>query len=190
MALAKSQQFISLHMVNFLPMFEASRLAYRRSMDIRLARPSRLASLAPQDDRSASQHAATLTRVALGVVFLWFGVLKFFPGMSPAEVLAAKTIGVLTLGIVHANVSIPLLATWESVIGVGLLFGLNMRVFLWMLLLEMPGTMLPMLFFPHDTFTHFPYAPTLEGQYIIKNLVLIAGAVSLLVREDSAQTLR
>jgi hypothetical protein len=56
------------------------------------------------------------------------------------------------------------------------------RAVLAMLLLEMPGTMLPLLFFPHETFSHVPFAPTLEGQYIIKNLVLIAGACMLTER--------
>lgn len=121
-----------------------------------------------------------MLRCALGIVFLWFGVLKFFPGLSPAEELAGKTISVLTSGIVAPSVSVPLLATWESLIGIGLLaFGAK-RVFLVMLLLEMPGTMLPFVFFPHETFAQLPLVPTLEGQYIIKNLVLIAGACALL----------
>jgi uncharacterized membrane protein YphA (DoxX/SURF4 family) len=157
-------------------------------MDVRLAPPFPRLRTLPR------VKAATMMRVALGIVFLWFGVLKFFPGMSPAQDLAARTIGILTFGIVPAGVSVPLLALWESVIGAGLLFGAHTRVYVVMLLLEMPGTMLPMVFFPHETFTHFPYAPTLEGQYIIKNLVLIAGAAVLLesifIRKDSAHTLR
>lgn len=166
-------------------MLEGGRLIYSDRMDIRLVRP-----LPPLIRSIGRVDTTTLMRIALGIVFLWFGVLKFFPGMSPAQDLAARTISVLTLGVVHANVSVPLLALWESAIGVGLLFAVNTRVFLVMLLLEMPGTMLPMLFFPHETFTHAPYAPTLEGQYIIKNLVLIAGALMLLVREDAREALR
>lgn len=157
-------------------------------MDIQLAKPlPRLRSLVRVD-------AATMMRVALGIVFLWFGVLKFFPGMSPAQDLAARTIGQLTFGLVPPGVSVPLLAFWESIIGAGLLFGAHTRVYVVMLLLEMPGTMLPLAFFPRETFTHFPYAFTLEGQYIIKNLVLIAGAAwlleSILVRKDSRHSLR
>lgn len=157
-------------------------LLYRRLMDIRLAQPI------PFRRNISRVDTATLMRLALGIVFLWFGALKFFPGMSPAEALAAKTIGMLTFGIVPASVSVPLLALWESTIGVGLLFGLNARVFVVMLLVEMPGTMLPLLFFPHDTFSR-SFVPTLEGQYIIKNLVLIAGAVGLLVGKDSREAL-
>lgn len=121
-----------------------------------------------------------MLRCALGIVFLWFGALKFFPGSSPAQVLAGKTISALTAGYVAPSVSVPLLAAYESLIGLGLLLFGPRRIFLVMLLLEMPGTMLPFVFFPHETFTHAPFVPTLEGQYIIKNLVLIAGACTLL----------
>ncbi len=120
-----------------------------------------------------------LLRVSLGIVFLWFGVLKFFPGMSPAQELATRTIHVLTFGAVPPDVSILLLATWECVVGVGLIFGLFMRATLLLLLLQMVGTMTPIVFFPGDVFTRIPYAPTLEGQYIIKNVVLISAGLVL-----------
>jgi len=121
-------------------------------------------------------HGVTFTRVALGVVFLWFGVLKFFPGMSPAEGLAADTILKLTGGQVPASVSLPVLALWETVIGVGLVLGRFLRITLLLLFLQIPGTVTPLFLFPAATFLHVPYAPTLEGQYIIKNLVLVAAA--------------
>jgi uncharacterized membrane protein YphA (DoxX/SURF4 family) len=138
------------------------------------------APLDPIDRRITRWMAANgvvLTRVALGIVFLWFGALKLFPGMSPAETLAGRTIERLTGGAVGPSVSLPILAVWECLIGLGLLTGRALRVTLLLLFLQMPGTMLPLALFPEETFTHFPYAPTLEGQYIIKNLVLIAGAL-------------
>ena len=116
-------------------------------------------------------------RVALGVVFLWFGVLKFFPNLSPAEMLAARTIQVLSFGVVQPSVSLPLLAAWESIIGIGLIVNRGMRLVLLLLAVHMVGTFTPLLFFPSETFTSFPFVPTLEGQYIIKNLVLIAAAI-------------
>jgi hypothetical protein len=73
--------------------------------------------------------------------------------------------------------SLPLLAIWESLIGVGLLTGRLLRVTLLLLFLQMPGTMMPLFLFPSETFRAFPYAPTLEGQYIIKNLVLVSAAI-------------
>ncbi len=116
-------------------------------------------------------------RIGLGVVFLWFGVLKFFPGASPAETLAARTIEQLTGGAIGPSVSLPVLATWESLIGVGLLAGRFMRATLLLLALQMLGTLAPLVLFPAETFSTFPSVPTLEGQYIIKNVVLIGAAM-------------
>ena len=121
--------------------------------------------------------AVPVLRLSLGLVFLWFGVLKFFPGLSPAQDLAARTISELTLGVVTPNVAVPVLAGWESLIGLGLLTGRYLRATLLLLALQMAGTLTPLLLFPGETFTAFPYAPTLEGQYIIKNVVLIAAAM-------------
>lgn len=116
-------------------------------------------------------------RVALGIVFFWFGVLKLFPGLSPAEDLAARTIESLSFGAITPSVSLPILAIWECLIGLGLLTGRFLRATLLLLALQMLGTLTPLFLFPDETWTRFPYAPTLEGQYIIKNVVLIAGAM-------------
>ena len=116
-------------------------------------------------------------RIGLGVVFLWFGALKFFPGTSPAETLAARTIEELSGGAIGPAVSLPILATWESLIGLGLLAGRFMRATLFLLALQMLGTLTPLVIFPAETFSTFPIAPTLEGQYIIKNVVLIGAAM-------------
>jgi uncharacterized membrane protein YphA (DoxX/SURF4 family) len=122
-------------------------------------------------------YGVRLMRIGLGVVFLWFGVLKFFPGLSPAETLAARTIEVMTFGLVKPALALPVLAAWETLIGLGLITGKFMRVTLLLLGLQMVGTVTPLFFFPNETFTHIPYAPTLEGQYIIKNLVLVGAGL-------------
>jgi uncharacterized membrane protein YkgB len=124
-----------------------------------------------------AQHGVTLTRVALGVVFLWFGVIKFVPGWSPAADLATRTVNLLTFGVIGPAVALPLLAAWESAIGLGLLTGKLLRITLLLLFVQMLGTMTPLALFPSETFVAFPYAPTLEGQYIIKNLVLVGAAI-------------
>jgi len=124
-----------------------------------------------------AQNTVLLTRVALGLIFFWFGILKFFPGESDATELAAKTISTLCFGLVSHAVSIPILASWECLIGVGLLAGKFLRVTLVLLFLQMPGTFLPLIFFPSETWNHFPYSPTLLGQYIIKNLVLLCAGL-------------
>lgn len=127
--------------------------------------------------RWTARHAITLLRVSIGVIFLWFGVLKFFPGMSPAQDLASRTIEALSFGRVPPTVSVPLLATLETAIGLGLLTGWFLRATLLLLLLQMAGTVTPLVLFPQETFTRFPIAPTLEGQYIIKNIVLVSAAI-------------
>jgi uncharacterized membrane protein YphA (DoxX/SURF4 family) len=124
-----------------------------------------------------ARYGVLLLRLSLGVVFLWFGALKFFPGLSPAEDLAARTIARLTFGVIPAGSAVFLLALWETLIGIGLLFGLYLRATLLLLWLQMLGTVTPLFFFPSELFIAFPYAPTLEGQYIFKNIVLISAGL-------------
>ncbi|GGM22513.1 DoxX family protein [Deinococcus aerophilus] len=124
-----------------------------------------------------ARHGIVLLRLTLGLVFFWFGIQKFFPGLSEAQDLATSTISVLTFGHLPAQISLPLLATWECLIGLGLLSGRFLRVALLLLFAQMAGTFLPLVFFPAETFKVVPWVPTLEGQYIIKNLVLISAAL-------------
>ena len=139
--------------------------------------PERIDRLDVRITGALARYAVPILRIALGVVFLWFGVLKFFPNLSPAEVLAGRTIEQLTFGVVQPNVSLPVLATWESLIGIGLIAGRWLRVVLFLLAVQMLGTLTPLVLFPSETFAVFPFAPTLEGQYIIKNIVLIGAAM-------------
>jgi len=124
-----------------------------------------------------ARNGITLMRIALGIVFFWFGVLKYFPGLSTVEKLAGQTILKLTFGHMPPALSLPILATWECAIGLGLLSGRLPRVTLILLFGQIMGTMLPLFFFPAETWEHIPYAPTLEGQYIIKNLVVVTAAL-------------
>ena len=125
-----------------------------------------------------ASYSVMLLRLSLGSVFLWFGLLKFFPDLSPAEVLARRTLDTLTLGYLSPQLALPLLALWESAIGVGLLLEMYPFITLALLFLHMESTFTPLFLFPKDVFAHIPYAPTFEAQYILKNLVFIsAGCV-------------
>lgn len=124
-----------------------------------------------------ARYGVPTLRISLGIVFFWFGFLKFFPGLSPAEGLATKTIERLSFGLVRPETSIYILATWESLIGLGLITGIFMRGTLFLLFTQMLGTITPLFLFPQEAFMRIPYAPTLEGQYIIKNLVLISAGL-------------
>lgn len=113
---------------------------------------------------------ATL-RVSLAVVFIWFGVLKPF-GLSPAEALVKRTVYWFS-----PDVFFPILGWWEVAIGMCLLWRPLLRVALLLLFLQMSGTMLPLVILPEACFTVPPFGLTLEGQYIVKNLVLISAAI-------------
>ena len=105
------------------------------------------------------RYGHMLLRFSLAMVFIWFGALKPF-GLSPAQELVSRTVFWFP-----PEVFVPILGWWEVAIGVGLLF------------LQMPGTALPLVLLPEICFTDFPHALTLEGQYIIKNLILISAAL-------------
>ena len=121
-----------------------------------------------------ARYGLVIMRVGLGIVFFWFGVLKLVPGLSPAEELVRNTIY-----FVNPDWFIPVLALWEMAIGVGLMVGKFMRLTLLLLFLQMPGTALPLVVLPEAAWTQFPYGLTMEGQYIIKNLVLIGAGLVL-----------
>lgn len=150
------------------------------SSDVQQLKKQKSASI-DQLDRRITQwmaaHGITLLRISVGIIFLWFGALKFFPGLSPAESLATSTITKLTNGAVGPETSLVILAIWECLIGIGLLLRRFLRATLLLLFLQMPGTISPMVIFPELTFTQFPYGLTIEGQYIVKNLVLISAAI-------------
>jgi len=131
-----------------------------------------------------------LLRISIGLIFFWFGILKYFNGLSPAEDIAVRTINVISFNLLSDNLILYILATWEVLIGIGLLLNLFLRVTLLLLYLQMIGTFAPLFLFPSEVFNIFPYSLTLEGQYIIKNLVIVAAGIVLgaTVRGASIQT--
>lgn len=127
--------------------------------------------------QALARAGVPVLRIGLGLAFLWFGALKFFPGLSPAQDLATRTIERLSFGLLGPEVSLPVLAAWEVLIGIGLLAERFLRATLLLLALQLAGTVTPLLLFPNEAFTVFPIAPTLEGQYILKNVILIGAAM-------------
>lgn len=124
-----------------------------------------------------SLSAINIMRISIGIIYFWFGVLKFFRGYSPAEALAIKTIHALTFGMISDQYSIILLATWECLVGLMLITGKMVRTALLLLFVHMICTFAPLFLFPQDTFKYAPYSLSLVGQYIIKNIVIIASAL-------------
>jgi uncharacterized membrane protein YphA (DoxX/SURF4 family) len=127
--------------------------------------------------RWMARYGIFFLRVSVGIIFFWFGILKYFPGLSPATELANKTIDLLTFGIITGQVAIFILATLEVAIGIGLIFGIFLRETLFLLFFQMLGTISPIFLFPWEVFSRIPYAPTLEGQYILKNIVIISAGL-------------
>ena len=123
--------------------------------------------------RFLTRWSITALRVALGLVFLGFGVLKFFPGASPAEEIAARTVETLTFGIVPGATAVIAVAVMETFIGLTLLSGRLLRVGLLVLAVAMVGILSPVALFGDELFGH---GMTLLGQYVLKDVVLVAGA--------------
>jgi uncharacterized membrane protein YkgB len=110
----------------------------------------------------------------MGIIFIWFGALKLVPGLSPADGLIRASITFLPM-----DYFIPFLALWEIAIGIGFIVGYGMRVTILLLFLQMMGTLAPLVLTPQLVWTVFPFGLTLEGQYIIKNVVLMSAAVAV-----------
>lgn len=129
-----------------------------------------------------ARYRVRLIQLALGVIFLWFGGLKIVPGLSPAEDLVVSTAHVLLAPIGFSppgRLVVLALAFWEVAIGLGFLLDRHRRAMVWILILHMASTALPLVLLPEVVWTHAPYALTLEGQYIVKNLVILAGVATI-----------
>lgn len=113
-------------------------------------------------------------RFSFAIIFFWFGILKPL-GVSPAEPLLKATVAWLPF--IGPEVWLDLIGWWEMVIGLCFLSKITTRIAIPLLFLQMFGTFLPLIFLPEITFQNGNYLmPTMEGQYIIKNLMIISAA--------------
>jgi len=122
-------------------------------------------------------HSVAVLRVAVGAVFLGFGVLKYFPGVSPAQNLAEATTHILFFGLIPGRLGLIGVATLECFIGAALIAGRPMRLALWLLGFEFVGILSPLVLLPARLFAGPHHAPTLEGQYVLKDVILVAAAM-------------
>ena len=132
------------------------------------------------------QWGTVAVRISFGIIFIWFGILKPL-GVSSAEPLVLATVP--WLPVFEGGTWVSIIGWWEVAIGVCFLFRRTIRVAVALLALQMVGTFMPLVFLPEVTFQagRLPYGPTLEGQYIIKNLMIISAALVVggTVREKS-----
>lgn len=126
--------------------------------------------------------------LSFGVIYVWFGLLKFFPNLSPAEDLASQTVDVITFHLIPTNVGYFLLALLEVVIGVGLIIGYKRTVFVKIAIAHMIFTFVPLFVFPELSFTTAPYGFTIVGQYIMKNVVFLVALFLLLPSKEIQKT--
>jgi uncharacterized membrane protein YphA (DoxX/SURF4 family) len=123
-----------------------------------------------------SKTSLIFLRISIGIIYIWFGLLKFFHGYSPAEDLAINTISRLTTDLIPENISIILLAIWECSVGLFLILGIWRKQMIGLLLVHMICTFTPLFFFPDLSFKTVPYGFTLVGQYIMKNIIILGAA--------------
>ncbi|RZJ73056.1 hypothetical protein [Flavobacterium sp.] len=117
-------------------------------------------------------------RYSICAVLLWFGILKFLGPSGVSDSLAIRTLEKLTFGYLKGVSCLYFVAVLECVIGIGLLVKRWLKPFLILLVLHLIGTAAPLLLFPSETWKAF-LMPTFEGQYIIKNVLIVAGAIVL-----------
>ena len=128
--------------------------------------------------------------LTIGLVYLWFGLLKFFPELSPAEDLAKNTIDKLLFGLIPGSVSIILLAIWETAIGLLLVFNKTSRIVISIALLHMALTFSPLVLFPEQSFSNLPVGFSLLGQYIFKNIIIVGSLILLYQQAPKLKTVK
>ena len=123
------------------------------------------------DDRLigfVQRNSVLWLRIALGVVFLWFGALKLF-GVSPVADLVARTLPFLT-----PDVAVRGIGALEVLIAFGLVTGWAIRVTMFLFFAQMAGTFLILVLEPSLSFQHGnPLLLTVMGEFVVKNLVLV-----------------
>lgn len=133
-----------------------------------------LSRMIPAAAEWLSRHSVDILRISLGLIFLGFGMLKFFPGVSPAEGLSVATVEALTLGVLSGPAALFVVAAMETFIGITLITGRLLKTGLLVLAGALVGIMAPLVLFFTDL---FPGAPTLVAQYVLKDIVLAAAAL-------------
>lgn len=137
----------------------------------------------PVCNRNMISRSVNFLRWGLGFIYLWFGALKFFPNLSSAEQIASTTIEIMSFGLLLPHISLPLLAVWETGIGLALLTGKFQRAALLSLYFHVAGTLFPLVLLPEQTWNTPPVAASMEGQYIFKNLITIGAALVIMAAD-------
>lgn len=127
----------------------------------------------------ANRYSLSFLRISIGLVYFVFGVLKFFPSLSPAEELAGETINMMTFGLISPAIGLVLLAIMESAIGFLLITNRAVKLVLVVAISHMLCTFLPLILLPSYSFQDAPFTLSIVGQYIIKNIILVSAMLVL-----------
>ncbi|GAB7088280.1 DoxX family protein [Marinifilum fragile] len=132
-------------------------------------------------DLKIARHMQKLSipaiRISFAVIFVWFGILKPI-GLSAAIPLVKSTVSWMPL--FDAETWVDIIGWWEVLIGVFFLFKRSTRIAIGLLFLQMTGTFMPLFMLPEVTFQGGNILlPTLEGQYVIKNIMIISAALTI-----------
>lgn len=119
------------------------------------------------------KHGHVVHRISLGVIFIWFGLLKPFGEKTTTSLLAH------TIYIFPPEYILPLLGWWEVAIGVTLLFPKLVKYSIILQFIRIPGTILAFFMHPDICFVHFPHVPSPEGQYLIKDIIILFAGIAI-----------
>lgn len=133
-------------------------------------------------DEWLARYSFPLLRITMGIVVFGFGFLKYFPGVSPAQDLVLHVNRVLTFGLLPDQVTLPLFATVESLLGLSLITGVGLRYLVYPLTVWAVAILSPLVLFPGELFSGPHHAPTLDGQYVIKDIILLAACLVIMAK--------
>lgn len=133
-------------------------------------------------DRWLARHSITVLRICVGIVIFIFGFVKYFPGVSPAQDLVLAVNRILTFGLIPDHVTLILFATVESLLGLSLITGWGLRVTIYPLALWALAILSPLVLLAGQLFSGPHHALTLMGQYVFKDIVLLASVLVIAAR--------
>lgn len=133
------------------------------------------------------KYAYSCLRVSIGIIYVAFGGLKFFPEYSPAEQLAADTICLITFDVLSGASACTVLAILETLLGAALIVNYRPKIVIIFTMWHMCCTFLPVVLLPHYAFNSDPFSFSLVGQYIFKNLIILSALLVLYRHASTAE---
>ncbi|MFH2123820.1 MAG: hypothetical protein ABIJ50_10115 [Pseudomonadota bacterium] len=133
---------------------------------------------------SFSRHGHKMHRLSLGLIFIWFGLLKPFGEKTTTSLLAH------TVYFFPPEVVLPFLGWWEVAIGVCLIYRPLVNVSITLQFVRIPGTILAFFMHPDICFVQLPFVPSPEGQYLIKDIVILFAGIAIagtIYKEDASE---